>query len=87
MLLPKFSHIHINDIEKNLSEILQENTGSIQQLLKQTAEYTWDNLLQPIDDLDDRLHHFWSPINHMHSVVNTDALRKQYEQCLPKLSE
>ena len=29
----------------------------------------------------------WSPVSHMHSVIDSPELRKAYEACLPLLSE
>ncbi|TAN49999.1 MAG: M3 family peptidase, partial [Methylococcaceae bacterium] len=49
--------------------------------------YTWTTLVEPLDDLDDRLNRLWSPVGHMNSVVNSDELRAAYNACLPLLSE
>src|SRR5690606_4442797 len=45
------------------------------------------NLMEPLEEMDDAISQFWSPVNHLHSVVNTEALRKSYAACLPKLSD
>ncbi len=58
----------------------------MEQILQDNATYTWDNLIQPMEELEERLHRVWSPVNHMNAVVNTDALRAVYNACLPKLS-
>ncbi|MCL5801348.1 MAG: oligopeptidase A [Gammaproteobacteria bacterium] len=52
-----------------------------------TAHYTWDNLIQPIEDLEERLEHAWSTVSHLNAVVNSEALRAAYNACLPKLSD
>ena len=44
-------------------------------------------MIHPLEDLDDRLSRAWSPVSHMNSVLNSDALREAYNACLPKLSE
>jgi len=41
----------------------------------------------PIEEVDDRLSRIWSPVSHMNSVMNSEALREAYESCLPLLSE
>lgn len=69
-----------------LTEILQSNLESIDQLVKQ-SEPSWDSLIRPLEALDDRLHQFWSPISHLNSVANTPELRAVYNACLPALSE
>ena len=52
-----------------------------------TAHYTWDNLIQPIEDLEERLEHAWSTVSHLNAVVDSEALRAAYNACLPKLSD
>src|SRR3989338_1040600 len=86
IVLPSFRDIVIADIEKNLDQLLQKNTQAIEALLLQSA-YTWDNLIAPLETIDDTLAQFWSPIRHMDAVVNSEALRKSIEACLPKLSD
>lgn len=86
MKLPQFSNIKIPQIEAQLTEILNENRAEINNLLEKNSDYTWDNLFQPLEELDDRLHHFWGPISHMHSVVSSEPLRQVYQKCLPLLS-
>jgi len=84
--LPQFSKITIDEIETQIDEILQANLSNVEELLQQEA-YNWDNLIRPMEEIDDRLHKTWSPVNHMNAVVNSDALRQAYNACLPKLSE
>ncbi len=43
--------------------------------------------MQPLEELSDRLSNFWAPINHLHAVVNSPALREVYHRCLPKLAD
>jgi oligopeptidase A len=56
-------------------------------LLEQNSCYTWDNLVEPLETMDDRINRAWSPVGHMNAVVNSDALRETYNECLPLLSE
>ncbi len=51
------------------------------------APYTWDNLVQPLAEADDRLSRIFSPVSHLNSVKNSPELREAYEQTLPLLSE
>jgi oligopeptidase A len=85
--LPPFSAIEPEHVEPAIDHLLAENRAGIEALLKANSEYTWDNLVQPIEDMDERLSRVWSPVSHMNSVVNTDALREAYNACLPKLSD
>ncbi len=85
--LPPFSKIKPEHIEPAITQILQENRTAIEKLLSENNSYDWDNLVQPLEDIDDRLNKAWSPVSHMNSVVNSDALRDAYNACLPKLSQ
>jgi oligopeptidase A len=85
--LPAFSKIQPQHVVPAIDHILAESRAAVAALLAPGKVYTWENLVQPLEDLDDRLNKAWSPVGHMNSVVNTDELREAYNACLPKLSE
>lgn len=87
MTLPSFKQIKLADIEPALDSILKDNRIELKKLLEQPAPFTWQNLMTPFEELEDRLAQMWSPISHLNSVMNSDELRKIYERCLPKLTE
>jgi len=84
--LPKFSQIEPSQINAQLDVIISENLQNIETILSQNIDYTWGNLIAPIDTLNDTLANFWSPISHLNSVCNTDELRVAYNEAQPKLS-
>lgn len=87
-ILPQFSKIKPENVEAELTSCLTQSRQEIDSLLNQPSQhYTWDNLLAPLEDLDNHLHKLWSPIAHCHAVVNSEAMRKAYQQCIPKLTE
>ncbi|MEW8291043.1 MAG: oligopeptidase A [Candidatus Thiodiazotropha endolucinida] len=85
--LPAFSSITPDMVEPAMDQLLQENRQTIQQLLSSQQEYTWKNLIEPLEKAEDRLSRAWSPVSHMNAVVNNDELRTAYNAVLPKLSE
>tara|TARA_R110002073_G_scaffold11758_6_gene53000 strand:- start:5463 stop:7496 length:2034 start_codon:yes stop_codon:yes gene_type:complete len=85
--LPPFSRIEPAHVEPAIRQLIERNKQRIDELLDSTDHYTWDNLLQPIEELDDELSRAWSPVSHLNSVCNSDALREAYNACLPLLSE
>ncbi|HEB99024.1 MAG TPA: oligopeptidase A [Thiotrichales bacterium] len=85
--LPPFSRIEPEHVEPAIDALLGECRQTVERLLEDGGPYTWDNLIQPIEDVEDRLNRAWSPVSHMNSVVNTEPLRAAYNACLPKLSE
>ncbi len=84
--LPLFSQIKPEHIVPAIDQLLAEARSSVEQHLQATQNYTWQNLVEPLEDVDDKLNKAWSPVSHMNSVVNSDELRDAYNACLPKLS-
>ncbi|MEW7976492.1 MAG: oligopeptidase A [Candidatus Sedimenticola endophacoides] len=85
--LPAFSQILPEHVEPAIDRLLAESRTLTKRLLDQEQPFTWDNLIEPLDLMDDRISRAWSPVSHMNSVVNSDALRDAYNACLPKLSD
>ena len=87
MLLPVFSAIQPDRIEPELDTLLAANRAALNTLLETGGPYTWENLVAPLEDIEDRLNRTWSPVNHLHAVADTEALRTAYNDCLPKLTD
>ncbi|CAV17119.1 oligopeptidase A [Vibrio atlanticus] len=85
--LPPFSQIKPEHVKPAVEQVIEECRNKIEQVLEGNTSPSWDNLVAPIDEVDDRLGRLWSPVSHMNSVMNSDELRDAYESCLPVLSE
>ena len=85
-LLPHFSNLNIAQFPESLDQLLKQNQEKIKALLQQKPPFTWDNLMHPLEGLDDALSKQWSPLSHLHAVMNSPELRKTYKACLPMLS-
>ena len=85
--LPPFSQIKPEHVKPAVEQVIEECRNKIEQVLEGNTSPSWDNLVAPIEEVDDRLGRIWSPVSHMNSVVNSDELREAYESCLPVLSE
>jgi oligopeptidase A len=84
--LPTFSQIKPEHVEPAIDQLLAEARATVENCLSANQNYTWANLIEPLDNADDRLSKAWSPVSHMNSVINSDELREAYNACLPKLS-
>ncbi len=84
--LPAYAAIQPEHVEPAIDRVLAENRAEIERLLAANASPTWDSLIRPLEDLEDRLNKVWSPVNHLHSVLDSEPLRAAYNACLPKLS-
>ncbi len=85
--LPAFSTINASEIVPTVERMITDNKKSITSILQKSTEYNWENLMSPIEEIEDEFHRYWSRINHCHHVVDTPELRESYNACLPLISE
>ncbi|WP_394128205.1 oligopeptidase A [Vibrio hepatarius] len=85
--LPPFSQIKPEHVKPAVEQVIADCRAKIEQVLAEDLTPTWESVVAPIEEVDDRLSRIWSPVSHMNSVVNSDELRDAYESCLPLLSE
>ncbi len=84
--LPVFSKIQPEHVQPAVEHAIKECKDTIEQVLA-AQDFTWDGLVMPLEEVDDKLSRLFSPVSHMHSVVNSQALREAYDAVLPLLSE
>lgn len=85
--LPNFSNILPEYIEPAIQHLISQNRTQLHTLLTQHQEFTWNNLIAPIEEMEDKLSKIWAPISHVHAVLETEALRAAYNACLPIMTE
>ena len=85
--LPKFTAIQPEHIVPAVTEQLEQNRHHLNDLLSSQQEFTWANLIEPLSVQDNLLSNLWSPVGHLNSVASETEFRKQYEACLPLLTE
>ncbi|MGS0824909.1 oligopeptidase A [Shewanella sp. 0m-8] len=85
--LPPFSSIKPEHIQPAVEQGIDDCRQKIEQVLANQDPFTWDNLVAPLEEVDDQLGKIWSPISHMNSVVSSEEWRKAHDACLPLLSE
>lgn len=84
--LPPFSQIQPQHIQPAIEEILKESRQQIEKLVQQET-ITWQNFIEPLNEMSEKLQRAWSPVSHLNSVKNSPELRNAYEACLPLLSD
>ncbi len=84
--LPAFNHMDPSHIQPAIRELLTAKRQKLAILLSQPS-YTWDNLMQPQEDMCNELNKMWSPVAHLHAVMESETLRKAYNDTLPLLTE
>ncbi|GAA61162.1 oligopeptidase A [Pseudoalteromonas sp. BSi20652] len=84
--LPPFSKIKPEYVVPALKDGIALCREAIDDVLAK-GSFTWNDLVLPLEEVDDRLSRLFSPVSHLNSVMNSDELREAYEQCLPLISE
>ncbi|WP_295446199.1 oligopeptidase A [uncultured Thiodictyon sp.] len=85
--LPAFTQILPEHVEPALDARLVACRAEIARLTGTIDVPTWENFVEPLEEMDDTLNRTWSPVGHLNGVMNSDALRAAFNACLPKLSD
>ncbi len=85
--LPAFDQIKPEHMVPAIDHLLDNNRARIKALLESTVDFEWENFIQPLEDMEDRLNRAWSPVGHLHGVKDNEELRKAYNTCIAKLSD
>ncbi|HBQ6956832.1 TPA: oligopeptidase A, partial [Klebsiella pneumoniae] len=85
--LPPFSAIKPEHVVPAVTKALEDCRAAVESAVAHGAPYSWENLCQPLAEVDDVLGRIFSPVSHLNSVKNSPELREAYEQTLPLLSE
>ena len=84
-----FQNFHIDTLEnfpKELDNLLQKQRTIIHNITD-SSETSYEKVLKPLQDLDEELSVFFTPLSHLNSVMNSDESKKAYEASLPQLSK
>jgi oligopeptidase A len=85
--LPAFDLIAPEHAEAALDAVLAQNRTELNTLLEHNTAPTWDSLIEPLEEMGDRISHCWGPVQHLFGVNSTTPWRKAFNACLPKLTE
>lgn len=85
--LPPFSAIKPEHVVPAVTKALEDCRAAVESAVAHGAPYSWENLCQPLAEVDDVLGRIFSPVSHLNSVKNSPELREAYERTLPLLSE
>jgi oligopeptidase A len=85
--LPLFDRIEPDHISPAIESILNEANTLIHSLKKMSIPTSWGNFVEPIEIISEKISRAWGQIEHLNAVVNSDSLRKAYNDNLIKLTE
>ena len=84
-----FQNFHINNLETFPKELdtLLNHQRTIIATITQSEDTSYEKVLKPLQDLDEELGLFFTPLSHLNSVMNSEETQKAYEASLPLLSK
>jgi len=85
--LPPFSRIRPEQVVPAIDRTLAACRAQIERLTHHPHPPTWKHFVEPLEAANEQLDRTWSPVAHLNSVMDEEALRTAYNACLPKLSE
>ncbi|HET6433996.1 M3 family metallopeptidase [Dyella sp.] len=85
--LPAFSRIRPEHVEPAIDQLLADYRQAIDALTAGDAPRDFDRLMLGQERLEQRLARAWAPVGHLHSVADSEALRKVYGPAEEKLTE
>ncbi|MCQ4165886.1 M3 family metallopeptidase [Tahibacter harae] len=85
--LPAFSAIRPEHVVPAVEQILSDYRAAIAALTDSAGERDFVNTLLPQEAWDERLGRAWSPVSHLHSVKDSEELRKAYSVALEAITE
>ncbi len=82
--LPSFDQIQADAVVPAVETLLAELEASLDQL-EASVKPTWEGLIEPLTQLEERLNWTWGTVSHLMGVKNSPELRQAYEQVQPQV--
>ena len=71
---------------EELQEILRSNGDKVLELLK-LQEKSYVSFVKPMQMMEEKLEHFFTPLSHLNAVNNSEATQEVYTKSLPIVTE
>jgi oligopeptidase A len=88
--LPAFDRIRPEHAEPAVDAILAEARSQVATLVfapERSETATWETVIEPLQDVTERLGRAWGPVAHLFAVTSTPEWRAAYNACLPKVTQ
>ncbi len=86
IMFQEFKIDHLAQFPTDLEKLLDQQRTIIKQITE-SEDTDYVKVLKPMQDLDEELGLFFTPLSHLNSVMNSDETQKAYEASLPLLSK
>jgi len=81
----KFS-LNLENFIDDLQSIIEQNNQSVNELLKQDKK-SYHSFVKPLQENEERLEQFFTPLSHINAVNNSDETQKVYADSLPVITD
>jgi len=85
MSFQEFKIDNLESFPKELEALLASQLEQIE-ALSRSQKRSYAEVIKPMQDLDEQLDNFFTPLSHLNSVENSKETQKAYEASLPQLS-
>ena len=82
--LPPFTEVKPEHVKPALNQLLLELNEELTQL-EANVEPTWSSLVEPLEQITERLTWSWGIVSHLMGVQNSPQLRQAYETVQPQI--
>jgi oligopeptidase A len=83
--LPRYGSIRTEHIESAVDSLLAENRELIGGLTRSEIPATWPDIVEPLENANERLGRAWGAVAHLHGVLDSPELRNAFEANQPKI--
>jgi oligopeptidase A len=85
--LPDFNALSAHQIEPTIDQLLTDSRLALSQIVTSSQAPSWQNLVEPLEMIDQLFERIWGPIGHLDSVRNADDWHAAYDAAMQKVTE
>ena len=85
--LPRFGDIAPEHVIPALTQLIADHRQRLDALLSANTDPNFENLVAPLEDMEQELSRVWSPVSHLQGVLGSREWREAYHEALPLLTE
>ncbi len=85
--LPRFDIFSPEHVTPAITQLLDEARALVSKLEAPDASADWENFVEPLERVTERLGRAWGVVGHLNAVVDTPELRATYNENQPRVTE
>ena len=85
--LPRFRAVRPEHLFPAVEQLVADGRATIERLAALDAPPTWESVVEPLDDANERLARAWAQASHLNAVVNSPEMRDAYNAALPLVTQ